>query len=205
MLKNLFNSSYERNIHEAFFFYFIYLFILGYIFIGVALTTSGLNDITILTPSVFCFWVSMQIVIKKGLIKDSPSQVLVVLSFALSLFPGFFIGLIPVTILTTREDKSAAPELEINRKRRIERALEIEKELENDRKIEQEREIEREKELENQLEKDREINRKRKLELEIKREIEVEIDRKRKIELEIERDRQTKMEIERVMKIKPEE
>ena len=151
MFKNLFDFSYERDLYEAFAFYVVYLFILGYLFIGVGLATFDNIDPTllrkalILTITAFCGGISVGIMFSKNL-KDPKSLFLIGLSFilAFNLEPiiSIYLGLIPTTFLTMMEDKTAEPEIELNEKLKMEKELDVEKTLEREgatrRRIERE-------------------------------------------------------------------
>lgn len=112
LINILFDFSYERDIQEALVFYFVYLIFEYYFLIGIGFLGAGshknIDFICLLSaiPFIFCVGLSVCFMLKKNL-KDPFSIFLVVLTLFLTIvFPniiGFLIGLIPVTILSTKE------------------------------------------------------------------------------------------------------
>lgn len=114
LIKVLFDFSYERDLQEALVFYFFYLLFESYIVIGICfsgLDNNSSDSINLLTviPFIFCLGIAVSFMFKKNL-KDPFSIFLVALTMLLTLlFPnilGFYIGLIPISILSTREDNT---------------------------------------------------------------------------------------------------
>ena len=134
----LFDFSHERDIQEALVFYFLYLLFEYYILIGIGILgfedNSNIDFIPFLsvTPFLFCVILSVSFVLKKNL-KDPFSICLVILTLFLTIiFPniiGFYIGMIPVSILSTRENNSLKKEIQQMEQEKLEHEQWIEKQL----------------------------------------------------------------------------
>lgn len=135
----LFDFKYERDIREAFVFYYFHLIFEGYICLGLGFYcyNHGVDfylfiKLLIITPFLFCVALSVCFMFNKNL-KDPFSIFLVALTVYLTLiFPniiGFYIGLIPVTILSTREDNSKITQVQKMEKEQLEHDIEIERQL----------------------------------------------------------------------------
>lgn len=186
MFCNLFNLSYERNLEEAFAFYFSYVifaFFISGVFYSLAnffyflssyfsgtisvILTYGLPFLTFFIPFLFYTCLSIVIFLKKRL-QDRSSVYLVIytilitflIPFVLGLcfgfgflgydkgfkygiagmfidffFPNLLFGCIPITILSTKEDRSLTKEIQKMEQEKLEHERKIERQLLTERAI----------------------------------------------------------------------
>lgn len=112
MFKNLMDFSYKRTTLEAIGFYFAFLFlsiliagvvggILG-MMVGVQKAGAIGRMGGYIVAIIFCTYLSFQIIREKNLFKNFGAIVLFLLTILLSLFGGGLLGLIPTTMLSSK-------------------------------------------------------------------------------------------------------
>lgn len=145
LISVLFDFSYERELLESLVFYFFYLIFEGCLVFGLGFYCYNKNidfdfffNLLQLVPFIFCTTFALSFMFKKNL-KDAFSIFLVILTVFLTvIFPnllGFYIGLIPVTILSTKEDCSLNKEIQKMEQEKLEHEQWIEKQLLTERAI----------------------------------------------------------------------